>query len=79
MSFTQVCSSGLKRARETAAPLAGTAGVTPLALAALLDIPVPEAVARTKQANDEVYLVRLQPGQAPVLWKLVTRATLEQL
>lgn len=54
-------------------------GVTPLVLSALLDIPVPEAVARIKQANDEVYMVRIQGGQAPVVWKLVTRSTLEQL
>jgi len=54
-------------------------GVTPLVLSALLDIPVPEAVARIKQANDEVYMVRIQAGQAPLVWKLLTRNTLEQL
>jgi probable phosphoglycerate mutase len=54
-------------------------GVNPLALAALLDLPVAEAVARIKQGNDEVYLVRLRPGQAPSVWKQVTRTTLEQL
>ena len=54
-------------------------GVNPLALAALLDLPVAEAVARIKQANDEVYLVRLRPGQAPGVWKQVTHTTLEQL
>ena len=54
-------------------------GVNPLVLAALLDLPVAEAVARIKQANDEVYLVRLRPGQAPGVWKQVTRTTLEQL
>lgn len=54
-------------------------GVNPLVMAALLDLPVAEAVARIKQANDEVYLVRLRPGQAPGVWKQVTRTTLEQL
>ena len=54
-------------------------GVNPLVLAALLDIPVAEAVARIKQANDEVYLVRLRRGAAPTVWKLITRGTLEQL
>jgi len=54
-------------------------GVNPLALAALLDIPVAEAVARIKQANDEVYLVRLRSGQPPSVWKQVVRSTLEQL
>ncbi len=54
-------------------------GVNPLALAALLDLPVAEAVARIKQGNDEVYLVRLRPGQTPSVWKQVTRTTLEQL
>jgi broad specificity phosphatase PhoE len=54
-------------------------GVNPLVLAALLDIPVNEAVARIKQGNDEVYLVRLRPGQAPTVWKQIGRATLEQL
>ncbi|MDO5289823.1 MAG: histidine phosphatase family protein [Pseudomonadota bacterium] len=55
-------------------------GVNPLALAALLDMPVAEAVQRIKQGNDEVYLVRLLPGQPkPAVWKLITRDTLEQL
>lgn len=54
-------------------------GVNPLVLAALLDIPVAEAVARIKQANDEVYLVRLRSGQPPSVWKQVSRSTLEQL
>lgn len=54
-------------------------GVNPLVLAALLDIPVAEAVARIKQANDEVYLVRLRSGQPPSVWKQVVRSTLEQL
>ena len=38
-----------------------------------------EAVARIKQANDEVYLVRLRSGQPPSVWKQVIRSTLEQL
>jgi broad specificity phosphatase PhoE len=54
-------------------------GVNPLVLAALLNIPVAEAVARIKQGNDEVYLVRLSTGQAPSVWKQVVRTTLEQL
>lgn len=54
-------------------------GVNPLVLAALLDLPVAEATARIKQANDEVYLVRLRGGQAPSVWKQVVRGTLEQL
>lgn len=54
-------------------------GVNPLVLAALLDIPVAEAVARIKQDSDEVYLVRLRSGQPPSLWKQIIRSTLEQL
>ncbi len=55
-------------------------GVNPLVLSSLLDIPVPEAVARIKQANDEVYLVRIREGQQqPSVWKQVVRTTLEQL
>ena len=54
-------------------------GVNPLVLAALLDIPVTEAVARIRQANDEVYLVRLRGGLPPSVWKQVGRGTLEQL
>lgn len=54
-------------------------GVNPLVLAALLDVPVPEAVARIRQSNDEVYLVRLRKGHGPGVWKLVGRSTLEQL
>ena len=54
-------------------------GVNPLVLSALLDIPVPEAVARIKQGNDEVYLVRVRGNEAPSVWKQVVRGTLEQL
>lgn len=68
-------------ASQTAGSIAIVAhgGVNPLVLAALLDIPVAEAVARIKQANDEVYLVRLRSGQSPSVWKQVIRSTLEQL
>lgn len=68
-------------ARHTTGSIAIVAhgGVNPLVLAALLEIPVAEAVARIKQANDEVYLVRLRSGQPPSVWKQVTRSTLEQL
>ena len=68
-------------ARHTAGSIAIVAhgGVNPLVLAALLDIPVAEAVARIKQANDEVYLVRLRSGQPPSVWKQIGRSTLEQL
>lgn len=67
--------------RHTAGSIAIVAhgGVNPLVLAALLDIPVAEAVVRIKQANDEVYLVRLRSGQPPSVWKQVSRSTLEQL
>ncbi|MDD3352646.1 histidine phosphatase family protein [Zoogloea sp.] len=54
-------------------------GVTPLILARLLQLPTLEAVSRIKQANDEVYLVRLRSGQAPALWKLIGQENLEQL
>lgn len=54
-------------------------GVNPLVLAVLLDLSVAEAVARIRQANDEVYLVRLRPGQPPSAWKQIGRSTLEQL
>lgn len=54
-------------------------GVTPLLLAHLLKLPVAEAVARIKQSNDEVYLVRLIGQQPPQVFKLITRETLEQL
>jgi len=68
-------------ARHTTGSIAIVAhgGVNPLVLAALLEIPVAEAVARIKQANDEVYLVRLRSGQPPSVWKQVIRSTLEQL
>ena len=35
--------------------------------------------ARIKQANDEVYLVRLRGQQAPQVWKLIGKESLEQL
>lgn len=67
------------RHRSGSIAIVAHGGVNPLVLAALLDIPVSEAVARIKQGNDEVYLVRLRPGQAPSVWKQVGRGTLEQL
>lgn len=69
----------LAKHKEGSVAIVAHGGVNPLALAALLDIPVAEAVARIKQGNDEVYLVRLRAGQAPSVWKQVVRATLEQL
>jgi len=67
------------RHRSGSIAIVAYGGVNPLVLAALLDIPVSEAVARIKQGNDEVYLVRLRSGQAPSVWKQVGRGTLEQL
>ncbi|MCZ8292416.1 MAG: histidine phosphatase family protein [Hylemonella sp.] len=67
------------RHRSGSIAIVAHGGVNPLVLAALLDIPVSEAVARIKQGNDEVYLVRLRSGQAPSVWKQVGRGTLEQL
>ena len=54
-------------------------GVTPLIMAHLLQLPASEASARIKQANDEVYLVRLRGQQAPQVWKLIGKESLEQL
>lgn len=54
-------------------------GVTPLIMAHLLQMPASEASARIKQANDEVYLVRLRGQQAPQVWKLIGKESLEQL
>jgi broad specificity phosphatase PhoE len=54
-------------------------GVTPLIMAHLLQLPASEAAARIKQANDEVYLVRLRGQQAPQVWKLIGKESLEQL
>jgi broad specificity phosphatase PhoE len=67
------------RHRSGSVAIVAHGGVNPLVLAALLDIPVSEAVARIKQGNDEVYLVRLRSGQPPSVWKQVGRGTLEQL
>ena len=54
-------------------------GVTPLIMAHLLQLPASEAATRIKQANDEVYLVRLRGQQAPQIWKLIGKDGLEQL
>ena len=54
-------------------------GVTPLIMAHLLQLPASEAAARIKQANDEVYLVRLRGQQVPQVWKLIGKESLEQL
>lgn len=67
------------RHRSGSVAIVAHGGVNPLALAALLDLPVAEAVARVKQSNDEVYVVRLRPGRDPIVWKQITRSTLEQL
>lgn len=67
------------RHRSGSVAIVAHGGVNPLVLAVLLDLPVAEAVARIRQANDEVYLVRLRPGQPPSVWKQIGRSTLEQL
>ena len=54
-------------------------GVTPLILAHLLQLPVSEALARIKQGNDEVYLLRLRGKTVPQIWKLISKDSLEQL
>lgn len=67
------------RHQKGAVAIVAHGGVNPLVLAALLDLPVAEAVERIKQGNDELYLVRLRAQQQPSVWKYVTRSTLEQL
>ena len=54
-------------------------GDTPLILAHLLQLPVSEALARIKQGNDEVYLLRLRGKTVPQIWKLISKDSLEQL
>lgn len=67
------------RHRHGSIAIVSHGGVTPLILAALLELPLAEAVTRIRQANDEIYLVRLRPGTAPTVWKQIVRGTLEQL
>ena len=69
------------RSRQAAGSvlLVSHGGVTPLIMAHLLQLPASEATARIKQANDEVYLVRLRGQQAPQVWKLIGKDGLEQL
>lgn len=54
-------------------------GVTPLILGGLLGLGPVEATARIRQANDEVYLVRLAGERVLSLWKLVPLGRLEDL
>ena len=47
-------------------------------LRALLDL-APEQAIKITQDNDEVYLVEIDPGAKPLLWKLVREKNLGDL
>jgi len=47
-------------------------------LRALLDL-TPDQTARIVQDNDEVYLVEIDPGARPRLWKLIRDKNLSDL
>lgn len=54
-------------------------GVSPLILGGLLGLAPAVAVGRIRQANDEVYLVRVAGERVLSIWKLVPTAKLEEL
>lgn len=58
--------------------IVGHGGTNLMVLRALLGLSADEA-ARVEQANDEVYLVELRPGQRPALWKLIPQDRLNEL
>ncbi len=59
--------------------IVGHGGSNPQIMAELLGLAPDVALNRVRQANDEVYLVEIRPGQAPMIWKNITMATLEEL
>jgi broad specificity phosphatase PhoE len=59
--------------------IVGHGGSNPQIMAELLGLAPDVALNRVRQANDEVYMIELRPGQAPMIWKNITMATLEEL
>jgi len=59
--------------------IVGHGGSNPQIMAELLGLAPDVALNRIRQANDEVYMVELRPGQPPMIWKNITMATLEEL
>ena len=47
-------------------------------LRAILNLTLQQAIS-IRQANDELYLIELDAGSAPRLWKLITEANLGDL
>jgi broad specificity phosphatase PhoE len=58
--------------------IVGHGGTNVMVLRALLGLSAEEA-ARVEQANDELYLVEMRPGQRPALWKLIPQDRLNEL
>jgi probable phosphoglycerate mutase len=56
----------------------GHGGTNQMILRALFDL-TPEQTDTIRQANDELYLIEIDPGSAPRLWKRITTANLGDL
>ncbi len=68
------------RAQHTSGTLliVGHGGTNQMILRSLFDL-TPEQASSIRQANDELYLVEIVPGRAPLLWKRITVANLGDL
>jgi len=58
--------------------IVGHGGTNQMILRALLDL-TPEQADTIRQANDELYLIEIDPGSTPRLWKRITPANLADL
>ena len=58
--------------------IVGHGGTNQMILRALFDL-TPEQTASIHQANDELYLIEIDPGGTPRLWKRITAANLADL
>lgn len=61
----------LSRHSSGAILIIGHGGTNQMIAGSLLGLPLAEA-ASFQQANDDLYLIQLDPGQSPRMWKLVT-------
>lgn len=58
--------------------IVGHGGTNQMILRSLFDLG-PEQAGSIRQANDELYLVEIEPGRAPQLWKRITASNLADL
>jgi broad specificity phosphatase PhoE len=64
--------------RSGAILIVGHGYTNQMILRAIFDLTIEQAIS-IRQANDELYLIELDSGNAPRLWKLITEANLSDL